>query len=368
MRRILILLTILPLLVGCSAEPGDEGGPCYEDGTCMWEGLVCGSDGRCHPCGGPDKPCCQSDACWDCCVCGSDGSCEFCGDPEEPCCVGDMCHDCCSCGSDSLCHICGSSGQPCCEGQVCDDLSLCGSDGVCHACGGDGQPCCEGNTCSLEPASCGSDGLCHACGYTGLPCCEGNACIEGYVCGMDQMCQSCGRFELPCCEGNACDEWSICGFDALCHSCGLYDQPCCEGNTCQGDLECGSDGNCHTCGYYSPCQGNRCNEGYYFDDVDEKCYPYGYLGRRCAEGNVCNGWFECLEGVCVNPFKVDNSRSTSICEEAEPGNQESNRDWCYWYAAYLKNDTSICENIWWSQMKDKCVEGENPANYYVLPF
>jgi hypothetical protein len=70
----------------------------------------------------------------------------------------------------------------------------------------------------------------------------------------------------------------------------------------------------------------------------------------------------------VNPFKVDPSRSTSICEGIESGTSRSSRDWCYWYAAYLKNDLSICEDIGWLEMEIKCKEGENPANYYALSF
>jgi hypothetical protein len=64
---------------------------------------------------------------------------------------------------------------------------------------------------------------------------------------------------------------------------------------------------------------------------------------------------------------VDKSRSEIICEEAERGTAKSDRDWCYWYAAYLKEELPICENITWNEMKEKCLEGKNPANYYVLP-
>jgi hypothetical protein len=65
---------------------------------------------------------------------------------------------------------------------------------------------------------------------------------------------------------------------------------------------------------------------------------------------------------------MDNTRSTSICEEAERGESRSGRDWCYWHAAYQKGDTAICEEIEWDEMREKCEEGKNPANYYVLPF
>jgi hypothetical protein len=136
---------------------------------------------------------------------------------------------------------------------------------------------------------------------------------------------------------------------------------------CDEGYECGPEGICRSCGSYLPCEGNTCDEGYYYDEIDEKCYRYGYLNHRCGEGDTCDGWFECSNGICVNPFKVDNSRSEAICEEAERGTAKSDRDWCYWYAAYLKEDTSICEKITWNEMKAKCLDGKNPANYYVLP-
>jgi len=132
--------------------------------------------------------------------------------------------------------------------------------------------------------------------------------------------------------------------------------------------ECDSEGICQPCGTYAPCEGNRCKEDYYYDDTDERCHSYGYVNNRCWEGNICDGWFECMDGLCVNPFRVDPTRSTSICEGIESGTAHSSREWCYWYAAYLKNDLSICDDIGWLEMEIKCRDGENPDNYYAISF
>jgi hypothetical protein len=76
----------------------------------------------------------------------------------------------------------------------------------------------------------------------------------------------------------------------------------------------------------------------------------------------------CLSGECANSFEVDPVADASICERAEKGNSDrSQRDWCYWYAAYLRGDTATCERIEWDEMRKKCVEGEDPDDYYVLP-
>jgi len=76
----------------------------------------------------------------------------------------------------------------------------------------------------------------------------------------------------------------------------------------------------------------------------------------------------CLDGQCANPFEGDPGTDTSICRQAEQGSGDrSERDWCYWYAAYLKGDTAICENVEWDEMREKCVEGGDPDDYYVMP-
>jgi hypothetical protein len=339
MRKILICLMVLILLMSCAPEPGHEGGPCYEDGTCIWEVLACGPDGICYSC----------------------------GDPEELCCEGNTCYECCACGLDGRCHICGGAEELCCEGDLCNEGATCGSDHICHSCGLDGDPCCEGDTCRIDPGFCGSDGLCHRCGRDGLPCCEGISCTEGHMCGLDQICHECGGYKDICCDGNVCDGWLICDSDSICTPCGVYDQPCCPGELCKEGYICLPDGFCTSCGVTVPCEGNTCNEGYYFEETDSKCHIYGYRDNRCIEGNICVGWYQCQNGICVNPFVVDSTSSLSICEAAEPGRSITERDWCYWYAAYHKDDTSICERIAWGEMREKCLDGKNPANYYVIP-
>jgi hypothetical protein len=340
MHKTFISLIVLFLVVSCSPEVGVEGGPCNEDGTCNWEVLVCSPERRCV----------------------------FCGDSGEPCCEGDTCLDCCACAPDGICRVCGRVDGPCCEGGICDEMSVCGSDDYCHSCGLDGEVCCQGETCRIDWAFCGADGLCHQCGYADEPCCEGDLCSDGYLCGVDGLCQACGGRNQSCCEGRVCGEGKICTTEDLCVECGSYDEPCCTGDVCDEGYVCEPDGTCSSCGSYIPCEGNTCNEGYYYDEADDKCYPYGRPNYRCREGNQCDGWFECQEGLCVNPFKIDNTRSETLCEAAEIGTSTTERDWCYWYAAYLKDDLAICEHIFWDEMLEKCQEGKNPDNYYVLPW
>jgi hypothetical protein len=159
----------------------------------------------------------------------------------------------------------------------------------------------------------------------------------------------------------------VCSLEESCVFCGSYEQPCCLSNECDKGFTCEADGMCYGCGVGLPCDGNTCNEGYYFEEADGRCYPYGYLDYRCGDEDQCVGWFECLEGICVNPFLVDSTTSISICGAAEPGVGPSEQDWCLWYAAYLKEDRSICESIDWGQMREKCLGGKDPANYYILP-
>ena len=72
------------------------------------------------------------------------------------------------------------------------------------------------------------------------------------------------------------------------------------------------------------------------------------------------------ESFCVDPFTINAAADTSICETAEPGDSERHyRDWCYWYAAFSKDNTSMCGNIEWDKMKAVCEEGEDPNDYEI---
>ena len=64
MRKTLLVIPVLLALLACGAEPGREGGPCLEDGSCSWEVLACGPDGRCRLCGGDGELCCEGTTCW----------------------------------------------------------------------------------------------------------------------------------------------------------------------------------------------------------------------------------------------------------------------------------------------------------------
>jgi hypothetical protein len=83
---------------------------------------------------------------------------------------------------------------------------------------------------------------------------------------------------------------------------------------------------------------------------------------------VCKGWLTCSGGDCLNPFELDPATSVTICERAEEGGDErSQRDWCYWYAAYHKDDLAFCEQMEWATARAKCLDGEDPASYLIIP-
>jgi len=68
----------------------------------------------------------------------------------------------------------------------------------------------------------------------------------------------------------------------------------------------------------------------------------------------------------VNPFEVDPAAEVALCENVEPGySNRTERDWCYWYAAFHKKDASICAMISWGTMKEKCQELTDPDDYSV---
>jgi hypothetical protein len=59
----------------------------------------------------------------------------------------------------------------------------------------------------------------------------------------------------------------------------------------------------------------------------------------------------------------------AVCQNGEPepaGRDRSQRLWCYWYAAYWKNDTGLCQKLWSGDMYDLCKAGRNPEDYYIL--
>jgi hypothetical protein len=81
---------------------------------------------------------------------------------------------------------------------------------------------------------------------------------------------------------------------------------------------------------------------------------------------MCKGWYMPHEGICKNPFEVDVSTVLTICEQSEPGEVERHyRDWCYWYAAFWKEDITICASIEWEKMRDVCERGANPEDYDI---
>ena len=97
------------------------------------------------------------------------------------------------------------------------------------------------------------------------------------------------------------------------------------------------------------------------------CTDCGGLDDPCCDGERCDGWLVCLEGACGIPFKADPATDVAICSEARLGSSDvSQRDWCYWYAAFHKADTALCEPIEWDEMKEKCLAGADPGDYHVM--
>jgi len=258
-------------------------------------------------------------------TCSLQGKCERCGDSSEPCCENKSCSEGLTCAEWGYCQSCGGLVQPCCEGQVCSEDLVCGGENTCEFCGSEGDPCCEGSVCNVFQV-CGPDEVCMSCGKKGEPCCEHDdfrGCIEG-ACIAENTCQT-----------------EVCDKNNICTECGINGQPCCEGGTCGSGYICSDDNSCESCGY--------------------RGYPI------CADG-ACEGWWQEINGVCENPFEIDPQALTSICEQAQPGHNRSQQDWCYWYAAFYKPDVSICDLIQWETMKEKCLEMEDPDDYSIVYF
>jgi len=145
-----------------------------------------------------------------------------------------------------------------------------------------------------------------------------------------------------------------------------YEGACIPAGTCQTEI-CDSAGNCSECGIITQpcCKGDTCHEGY-ICAADHQCANCGWRGDPvCADG-TCAGFWQNVDGSCVNPFEVDPAAEVALCENVEPGySNRTERDWCYWYAAFHKKDASICAMISWGTMKEKCQELTDPDDYSV---
>jgi hypothetical protein len=256
-------------------------------------------------------------------ACDYEGKCVHCGESSELCCEGGLCGDGLSCDEWGYCQICGGYGSPCCEGERCEEGYLCGQDNTCTHCGCKGEPCCDDFVCDFSTV-CGPNDICVECGQIGLPCCDADAFSQC----INSACTPAGI-----CKNQICEE------DGQCVECGLSNQPCCEGRTCSSGYVCNDKAVCEGCGY--------------------RGYPV------CADG-TCEGWWQNINGFCENPFKVDPKADLNICEQADEGHSRSQRDWCYWYAAYNKQDITICERIDWDEMKAKCLEMEDPDAHHII--
>ncbi len=308
---ILILQLVLSITVSC-VKRGALNERCKKDGTCNTY-YACGDDGRCHPCGGDGELCCPIDKSRLTSIC-------------------DTNHEC---WQDGLCHACGGEDLPPCTSGGCKFLGCVRID--------------RKNVCSLE-CSPGEDGLCHCCGGADEACCQERKCSEGYACDAKGLCAVCGDIGQICCDENACQHslWStMCTEEDICVRCGRGNDPCCPDNTCDEWYECDEDGLCQPCG---------------------RLYA-----RSACEGERCMGWLENMEGQCIVPFVLDPDRDLSICDQfvettRRSSLEEESSDWCYWYAAFWKRDSTICQQITWVEMREKCLEKKDPDDYYVTPF
>lgn len=279
----------------------------------------------------------------------------------------------------SACQSTGSEGGKCLEGGTCAQTNLiCNQQNICELCGKNHKPCCSGNACP-NGLTCTEAGYCETCGGVGQPCCGGTECQTGLRCDSDHTCQYCGILGNPCCEGGKCDDLSVCDFQNMCQPCGMQGEPCCtSGNylcyegacvadqTCQTEI-CDAAGNCSECGILTQpcCEGDTCHVGY-ICGANNQCENCGWRGDSvCADG-TCAGYLQNVNGTCLDPFKANPTANVSLCEKAEPGYRNiTDRDWCYWYAAFYKKDATICSKIVWATMKEKCQQMANPDDYSV---
>jgi len=258
-------------------------------------------------------------------VCGYGNKCEPCGENDQLCCINQTCDKGMACTSWNKCAACGKIYSPCCPGDLCNENMVCNAEKTCEFCGSNGDPCCQGDVCSTFNVC--AAGMCISCGQEGEPCCE--------------SAEYSGCFLGACIANNTC-QTQICSSPGNCYPCGEKDQPCCEGNTCDNLLLCGKTGTCESC---------------------------GYLGDQVCAGGTCGGWWQNKDGFCINPFEFNPSTDTAICETGDISHDlRTGRDWCYWYAAFYKQDTTPCSLIEWSQMQEKCMDLEDPGFYSIMPY
>jgi len=178
---------------------------------------------------------------------------------------------------------------------------------------------------------CNEQNICVRCGGEDEICCKANEdqeeCISG-VCTPENICKS-----------------KICSIFGICSDCGYPGQPCCEGKeggVCMGDDICGEDNTCFSC---------------------------GYINEAACKDNECQGWLVEINGLCNNPFEFNSEADfMKICAQSEPGRFLSQRDQCYWYAAYYQRDETICDLIEWGEMRSLCRDMKFPGFYVVMPY
>ena len=367
-----------------SAEPGQPGDPCTQNGDC--------ASGACLSSGGSDRrcaaPCTSADSCvagWDCLPLGGAGTFCQCSATTETCNGGD--DDCDLLIDEGTSTELGCTGlEQCsagacrCDGALLYCGSLCtdtGSDPT--NCGDCGNACPTGFACTAGSCTCDApaticNGACANldtdtanCGECGLACAPTLSCIEGLcTCAPgEQNCggscadtsadpNNCGGCGIACGPTQTC-EAGVCacpvGFtecrgecrnlNADPDNCGLCGAVCTDTQAClAGDCTCPDGGqlcngrctstatdpnNCGTCG--NACaNGGLCNAGACAcpgrqTDCGGDCTDTRIDESNCGTcGNACSGLEECNGSTCACPATATQCGADCTDIQTDPNN------------------------------------------------
>jgi hypothetical protein len=321
----------------CMAGPKqvcDDGNPCTDDACDAAKGCTYVNNSL--GCNADDTDCTQNDAC-------KEGTCQ--PGPKKPCASDDPCVPPTCKISNGKCNTTPVAGTPCNDGNACTDKDKCGgSDG--GLCAGSELSCDDKNPCTAD--TCDTTTGCSHKPVGGI-CEDGSACTVGESC-IDGACA--GGKAKNCDDANPC---TVDGCDpATPNGCTNKPQnngvPCDDGNPCTvGDAcvsgQCTSGGNNCGCTGDADCAGketNKCEGTLYCDKSKApfvcKINPLTVVkcdttqNNQCqtvacnaatgkcvlnkkedtspcdADGNVCTGPDQCLNGFCV-------AGSTSACDD-----------------------------------------------------
>ena len=287
--------------------------------------VDCG--GGCDPCGGGET-CNDGDDC-DSGLCSVDGTCQepTCddgavnGSETDIDCGGEDCEACTegqSCDDDSDCYSLSCTNDTC-EGVYCDDGELNGRETDIDCGGLDCTPCVDGQSC-LVPRDCHSE-VCEVAA-SGEGICRLATCDDG-VQNENETGVDCGGPDCGLCSsGQGCASASDCE-SGVCNGSICADPRCDDGvrNQNETDVDCGGpeDEGCPRCavgdecgvwedcvsGYCSTdaeppvCAAPSCSDGVQNgDEGDVDCGGSSPLCDRCTNGDSCSLPGDCTSGVC----------------------------------------------------------------------